>query len=115
VPSTTASAAPSASPSASATASAEPAAPPDDGKGGSALPKTAGYLVVKFEGDPKAGVFAAGQELGPVNQKIEVSCQHAAFLRVGAPQPGGAVRWLTAGRPGMKIACQSVTEITMAE
>ncbi|RLB61688.1 MAG: hypothetical protein DRI90_10815 [Deltaproteobacteria bacterium] len=101
--------------SASAAASAEPAAQPVDGKDGSALPPTAGYLVVKFVGDPHAAVFAAGQKLGPVNQKIEIFCQHPAFLRVGAQQPSGAVKWLTPGRPGVKIACQSVTEITMTK
>jgi hypothetical protein len=116
VPRKTAMAAPSAAPSVapSAAASSEPGAEPDDGKDGSALPPNAGYLVVTFAGDPHAEVFAAGKKLGPVNQKIEIFCQHPAFLRVGAPQPSGVVQWLTPGRPGVKIACQSVTKITMA-
>ncbi|MBW2453232.1 MAG: hypothetical protein JRI68_01925 [Deltaproteobacteria bacterium] len=113
-PSGSASASATATSEASAVASGDPAAPPDDGKDGTALSPTKGYLVVTFSGDPHAEVFSAGQKLGPVNQKIEAPCLHPAFLRVGAPEAGGLVRWLTAGRPGVKIACQSVTKLTMA-
>jgi hypothetical protein len=111
VPSATASAAASASASASADSGALPTASASasaDGRDGSELPPSRGYLIVHFPTVPEGQVYLLGKKFGAPGQKLDVPCGRT-FVRVGkAPGPS----WLSTG-VGLKVECQSVTEITL--
>ncbi len=112
--STSASAGPSPSVSASVAASATTApaaAPPDDGKTGTDLPFTMGYLRVAHHGTPAAKVYLFGKDIGVVNQKLKVPCTRPAFVRVGVP--GMPIKWVSRGRTVI-FKCRALTEAPFA-
>jgi hypothetical protein len=104
-PTPSASAAPS--PSASASVASSAAAPPDDGKTGTDLPFTMGYLRVAHQGTPAAKVYLFGKDIGAVNKKLKVPCTRPAFVRVGVP--GTPIKWVSRGRTVI-FKCRALTE-----
>jgi hypothetical protein len=101
--------APAPSSTATTSASAGSSAVPDDGKDGTDLPVTMGYLLVRHSGKEGAQVFFGDRAIGPVNEKLRVVCG-PHFVRVGVGRPP-QVEWLGPGVPGVMVKCRGVTEM----
>ena len=106
---TSAPAAPTTTTAPAAPSAASPAAPASadaSGPDASALPKGAGYIIVKSTDG--LDVYAKGKLVGKTNARVPVHCGFQ-FVRLGRAA-GAQVEWVSEGKT-TNVACQDVTTV----